>query len=271
MAVITMRELLEAGVHFGHQTKRWDPHMKKYIYTSRNDIHVIDLQQTLKLTTDAYQIIKNIVAKGGKVLFVGTKKQAQEAIAEESKRCGMYYVNQRWLGGMLTNLDTIRRSVRRMKKLQKQKEDGVWEKLPTKEVTSLAKQLRKLEHYLSGVENMKKHPEAVFIVDTLREHIAVHEANILNIPIIGIVDTNCDPTKINHPIPANDDAIRAIKLLCQVIANACEDGNKIFIGKEDKDTHEENLEELETVETIAAIEKEEEILEKEKVKLEKEI
>ncbi|MFC1517522.1 30S ribosomal protein S2 [Candidatus Margulisiibacteriota bacterium] len=270
MAVITMRELLEAGVHFGHQTKRWDPRMKKYIYTSRNDIHVIDLQQSLKLLTDAYQFIKDAVAKGGKVLFVGTKKQAQDSIAEEANRCGMYYVNNRWLGGMLTNLETIRRSIRKMKKLQKQKEDGIWEKLPTKEVTMLSKQLRKLEFNLSGIENMKKLPSVVFIVDTLREQIAVNEANILKTPIVGIVDTNCDPTRIDHPVPANDDAIRAIKLLCHVVANACVEGNKIFVGKTEPEAAEEVTEQAETDEAIAAIEKEEEILEKEKVKLEKE-
>lgn len=266
-----MRELLEAGVHFGHQTKRWDPRMKKYIYTSRNDIHVIDLQQTLQLINKAYQFIKDTVAKGGKVLFVGTKKQAQDAVAEEAKRCGMHYVNQRWLGGMLTNLETIRRSVRNMKKIQKQKEDGIWEKLPTKEVSSLSKKLRKLEYYLNGVENMKKLPAIVFVVDSLREQISVHEANVLNIPIVGIVDTNCDPTKINHPIPANDDAIRAIKLLCQVIANACEEGNKIYIGQTADTPTEETGDTAEAAEAIAAIEKEEEILEKEKVKIEKEI
>ncbi len=267
MAVITMRELLEAGVHFGHQTKRWDPRMKRYIYTSRNDIHVIDLQQTLKLATDAYEFIKNTVAKGGKVLFVGTKKQAQESIALEAQRCGMYHVNQRWLGGMLTNLETIRRSVRKMKKMQQQKAEGLWEKLPTKEVSGLGKELSKLEFYLSGIENMKKNPDIVFIVDTQREQIAVHEANILKIPIVGVVDTNCDPTKIDHPIPANDDAIRAIKLICHVIANACEEGNKIYLNQAGDVTKEDVKELDEAVETIAAIEKEESILEKEKVKL----
>lgn len=272
MAVITMRELLEAGVHFGHQTKRWDPRMKKYIYTSRNDIHVIDLQQSLKLLTNAYQFIKDKVAKGGKVLFVGTKKQASESIAEEAKRCGMFYVNQRWLGGMLTNLETIRRSVRKMKKLQKQKEDGIWEKLPTKEVTQLSKRLRKLEYYLSGIEHMKKLPDVIFIIDTLREQIAVHEANILHIPIVGIVDTNCDPTKIDLPVPANDDAIRAIKLLCTVVANASEEGNKIFVGEtEEAPAAEAASADVETEVAIAAIEKEEEILEKEKAKIEKEL
>ncbi len=266
MAVITMRELLEAGVHFGHQTKRWDPRMKRYIYTARNDIHVIDLQQTIKLISDSYEFIKGVVAKGGKVLFVGTKKQAQDTIAEESKRCGMYHVNQRWLGGMLTNLETIRRSVRKMKKMQQQKTEGLWEKLPTKEVSSLNKKLAKLEFYLSGIENMKKQPEVVFIVDTQREQIAVHEANVLKVPIVGIVDTNCDPTKIDHPVPANDDAIRSIKLLCRVMANACEEGNKIFLGAGDA-TQEDVLEVEETIEAVAAIEKEEDILEKEKVKL----
>ena len=264
MAVITMRELLEAGVHFGHQTKRWDPRMKSFIYTARNDIHVIDLQQTLKRITDAYEIIKNTVAKGGKVLFVGTKKQAQESIAEEAKRCGMFYVNQRWLGGTLTNLETIRKSVRKMKKMRDQKAEGLWQKLPTKEVSGLEKELAKLDFYLGGIENMRKQPELVFIVDTQREQIAVHEANILKIPIVGVVDTNCDPTKIDHPIPANDDAIRAIKLICHVIANACEEGNRIFLGQTGEAGSSEAVPEAdEAQETIAAIEKEEDILEKE--------
>lgn len=239
-----MRQLLEAGVHFGHQTKRWNPKMKKYIFTSRNDIHVIDLQQTLQLINSTYQFIKDTAEKGGKVLFVGTKKQAQEAIEEEAKRCSMYYVNQRWLGGTLTNLETIRRSVRRLYKIEKMKQDGLFEILPTKEVSKLQKELNRLKHYLSGIKDMKKPPDIVFIIDTKKEQIALKEARKLNIPIVGIVDTNCDPDEVTHPIPANDDAIRAIKLLASVFANAVIEGTKGQIEKAAEEIEEEEAKEF---------------------------
>ena len=229
--VISMRQLLEAGVHFGHQTKRWNPKMKKYIFTARNDIHVIDLQQTLQLISSSYQFIKDTTEKGGKVLFVGTKKQAQEAIEKEAKRCSMYYVNQRWLGGTLTNLETIRKSIRRLHKIETMKQDGLFEILPSKEVSKLQKELNRLEHYLGGIKDMKKPPDILFIVDTKKEQIALREARKLNIPIVGIVDTNCDPDEVTHPIPANDDAIRAIKLLTTVFANAVIEGTQGQIEK----------------------------------------
>lgn len=244
--VISMRQLLEAGVHFGHQTKRWNPKMKKYIFTARNDIHVIDLQQTLQLIMSTYQYVKNIAEKGGKVLFVGTKKQAQEAIELEAKRSGMYYVNQRWLGGTLTNLETIRKSIRRLHKIEKMKADGLFEILPTKEVSQLQKELNRLEHYLGGIKDMKKLPDLIFIVDTKKEEIAVKEGRKLKIPIVGIVDTNCDPDEVTHPIPANDDAIRAIKLLTSVFANAIIEGTHGQIEKsaEEAAAEEEELKEF---------------------------
>lgn len=244
--IISMRQLLEAGVHFGHQTKRWNPKMKKYIFTARNDIHVIDLQQTLQLIMSTYQFVKNIVEKGGKVLFVGTKKQAQEAIEQEAKRSGMYYVNQRWLGGTLTNLETIRKSIRRLYKIEKMKADGLFEILPTKEVSQLQKELNRLEHYLGGIKDMKKLPDLMFIVDTKKEEIAVKEGRKLKIPIVGIVDTNCDPDEVTHPIPANDDAIRAIKLLTSVFANAIIEGahGQIEKSAEEAAAEEEELKEF---------------------------
>ena len=244
--IISMRQLLEAGVHFGHQTKRWNPKMKKYIFTARNDIHVIDLQQTLQLIMNTYQIVKDTAEKGGKILFVGTKKQAQEAVEQEAKRCGMYYVNQRWLGGTLTNLETIRRSIRRLHKIEKMKADGLFEILPTKEVAQLQKELNRLEHYLGGIKDMKKLPDILFIIDTKKEQIAVNEGRKLKIPIVGIVDTNCDPDEVTHPIPANDDAIRAIKLLASVFANAVIEGTKGQIEKtpEEVAAEEEELREF---------------------------
>ncbi|MFC1482861.1 30S ribosomal protein S2 [Candidatus Margulisiibacteriota bacterium] len=263
--VVTMRELLEAGVHFGHQTKRWDPRMKKYIYTSRNDIHVIDLQQSLALINETYEFVRDTVKKGGRVLFVGTKKQAQEAIAEESKRCGMYYVNKRWLGGMLTNLETIRKSVKRLKELEEMETNGEFELRPTKEASRLKKELGKLKYYLDGVSEMKRVPQIVIIIDTLREEITVKEARKLKIPIVGVVDTNCNPQLISHPIPANDDAIRSIKLLVKVFANAVLEGK----GETIEQAGEELSFEDEMQEAVRRVEKEEEISAKEGIKQEK--
>lgn len=228
--VVTMRQLLEAGVHFGHQTKRGNPKMKKYIFTARNDIHVIDLQKSIKLISDAYMFICDAIKGGGKVLFIGTKKQAQEAVMEEALRCGMPFVNQRWLGGTLTNFKTIRKSVRRLKHILKMKEEGLFDRLPSKEQASLNRELSRLEHYLGGIAEMNDLPAVVFIVDTHKEEIAVKEAKKLGIPIVGIVDTNCDPSGITYPVPANDDAIRSIKLLASVMANAAIEGGKAFVG-----------------------------------------
>jgi len=226
MAIVTMRELLECGVHFGHQTKRWNPKMKKYIFTARNDIHVIDLQKTLKLIEKTYQIVKEIAAAGGKVLFVGTKKQAQEAIQTEALRCDMYYVNQRWLGGTLTNNATIRKSIIKLKKLEKMKEEHALDNLSKKENSIISKQITQLNHYLGGIKDMVKLPDLMVVLDTKKEHLSIKEANILNIPVIGVVDTNADPTEVKYPIPANDDAIRSIKLICTIMANAVLDGRK---------------------------------------------
>ena len=239
--VVTMRQLLEAGVHFGHQTKRWNPKMKKYIFTSRNDIHIIDLQQPLKLIHEAYAAIRLRVERGGKVLFVGTKKQAQEAIEEESKRCGMFHVNQRWLGGTLTNFETIRRSIKKLKSLEKMKEDNVFDLLSPKEVSKKTKELNRLIHYIGGITEMKKLPDVIFIIDIKKEAIAVTEAQRLNIPIVAVVDTNCDPTGITFPIPGNDDAIRAIKLVSSIVADAVSEGRASQIeagGGEDEDKEE---------------------------------
>lgn len=229
MTVVTMKDLLEAGVHFGHQTKRWDPRMKDFIYTSRNDIHVIDLQKTTILLDKAYEFVKETVKNGGEILFVGTKKQAQEVITEEAKRCGVHYVSQRWLGGTLTNLKTIRKSVQKMEKLKKMSEDGTFDKLSRKEVSILSKKLARLERDLTGIMNMKRLPDVLFVVDTKREQIAVNEANRLGIPIAGVVDTNANPEEITYVIPANDDAIRAIKLLVSVMANAVVEGKQMQV------------------------------------------
>jgi small subunit ribosomal protein S2 len=224
--VITMRQLLECGVHFGHQTKRWNPKMKKYIFTSRNGIHVIDLQQTIKLIRKVYEVVKDGVSKGGSVLFVGTKKQAQEAVQFEAERCQMPYVNHRWLGGALTNNITIRQSVGRLKELERLRDEGILDQLSNKESSRKKKTLTRLEYYLNGIKDMVSMPSFVFIIDTKREQLAVNEANRLRIPIIGVVDTNADPNEVQFPIPANDDAIRAIKLLCSIISQAVIDGQK---------------------------------------------
>jgi len=213
MSVISMKQLLEAGVHFGHQTRRWNPKMKRYIFTERNGIYIIDLQKTVKKVEEAYRTMRDIAAEGGDILFVGTKKQAQEAIKEEATRAGMYFVNQRWLGGTLTNFQTIQKRIKRLKDIERMQEDGTFEVLPKKEVVQLKKELERLEKFLGGIKDMKGLPSALFVVDPRKERIAVAEARKLHIPIIGIVDTNCDPDEIDHVIPANDDAIRAVKLL----------------------------------------------------------
>ena len=220
MSVISMKQLLEAGVHFGHQTRRWNPKMKRYIFTERNGIYIIDLQKTVKKVEEAYRTMRDIAAEGGDILFVGTKKQAQEAIKEEATRAGMYFVNQRWLGGTLTNFQTIQKRIKRLKDIERMQEDGTFEVLPKKEVVQLKKELERLEKFLGGIKDMKGLPSALFVVDPRKERIAVAEARKLHIPIIGIVDTNCDPDEIDHVIPANDDAIRAVKLLTSKMADA---------------------------------------------------
>ncbi len=220
MSVVSMKNLLEAGVHFGHQTRRWNPKMSKYIFTERNGIYIIDLQKTVKMIDEAYAVMKDIVANGGEVLFVGTKKQAQEAIETEAKRCGMHYVNQRWLGGMLTNYKTIRKRIDRLHELEKMEEDGTFDVLPKKEVIHLKHERERLEKFLGGIKNMNRVPDVLFVVDPRKERIAVKEAHILGIPVIGIVDTNCDPDEVDYVIPGNDDAIRAVKLITETIANA---------------------------------------------------
>lgn len=226
MSVITMKQLLEAGVHFGHQTRRWNPKMAQYIYMERNGIYIIDLQQTVKKFDDAYEFVKSVSADGKGVLFVGTKKQAQETIKEEALRCGMYFVNQRWLGGMLTNFKTIRKRVFRLKELEKMEQDGAFEVLSKKEVARLLNERERLERFLGGIKNMDKLPGAVFVVDPRKEKIAVAEARKLNIPVVAIVDTNCDPDEIDYVIPGNDDAIRAVKLISAKIADAVLEGKQ---------------------------------------------
>jgi small subunit ribosomal protein S2 len=224
-----MKQLLEAGVHFGHQTRRWNPKMAKYIFAERNGIYIIDLQQTLKLMRIAYDFLRDVVANGESVLFVGTKKQAQDTIKEQALRCGMFYVTERWLGGMLTNFQTIKKSVGRFRQLEKMEADGTFDMLPKKEVSILKREKEKLETNLSGIKEMNKLPAAVIIIDTRKERIAVQEANKLGIPIVAIVDTNCDPDEIDFPIPGNDDAIRAIKLVCSEVADAVIEGKGIML------------------------------------------
>lgn len=226
MAVISMKQLLEAGVHFGHQTRRWNPKMGQYIFTERNGIYIIDLQKTVKMVEEAYNFIRNTVSEGGTILFVGTKKQAQESIKEEAERCGMYYVNQRWLGGMLTNFQTIRKRVQRLRDLEQMETDGTFQVLPKKEVSKLLGEKQKLERFLGGIKDMDKLPGVLFIVDPRKERIAIKEAQILNIPIVAIVDTNCDPDEVDYVIPGNDDAIRAVKLLTNKMADAVIEGNQ---------------------------------------------
>ena len=237
MSVISMKQLLEAGVHFGHQTRRWNPKMKRYIFTERNGIYIIDLQKTVKKVEEAYNFTKNLAAEGGKILFVGTKKQAQDSVKEEAVRSGMYYVNQRWLGGTLTNFETIQKRIKRLKDIEKMQENGTFEVLPKKEVVQLKKELERLEKFLGGIKDMKDLPDA------RKERIAVAEARKLNIPIIGIVDTNCDPDEIDVVIPANDDAIRAVKLLTSKMADAILEAKQ---GEEEAEAAEETAPETET-------------------------
>jgi len=220
MSVISMKQLLEAGVHFGHQTRRWNPKMAPYIYTERNGIYIIDLQKSVGKVDEAYNAISSIVADGGTILFVGTKKQAQDAIQSEADRCGMFYVNQRWLGGMLTNFKTIQSRIARLRAIEKMAEDGTFDVLPKKEVIELKKEWEKLEKNLGGIKNMKRMPDAIFIVDPKKERICVQEAHTLGIPLIGIADTNCDPEELDYVIPGNDDAIRAVKLIVSKMADA---------------------------------------------------
>jgi len=226
MSVITMKALLEAGVHFGHQTRRWNPKMEQYIFTERNGIYIIDLQKTVKLVEEAYEFIKEVAANGGEIRLGGTKKQAQEAIETEAQRCGMHYVNQRWLGGTLTNFKTIRKRIDRLHELNKMEEDGTFDVLPKKEVIQLKHERERLEKFLGGIKNMNRIPDALFVVDPRKEKIAVSEARKLGIPVVAIVDTNCDPDEIDYVIPGNDDAIRAVKLLTETIANAVLEGKQ---------------------------------------------
>jgi small subunit ribosomal protein S2 len=226
MSVISMKQLLEAGVHFGHQTRRWNPKMAEYIYTERNGIHIIDLQKSVGMVDDAYKAISDIAADGGTILFVGTKKQAQDAIATEAQRCGMYFVNERWLGGMLTNFKTIQSRIARLKAIETMQEDGTFDVLPKKEVINLKKELEKLEKNLGGIKEMKRIPDAIFIVDPKKERICVQEAHALGIKLIGIVDTNCDPDELDCVIPGNDDAIRAVKLIVSKMADAVIEANQ---------------------------------------------
>ena len=226
MAVVSMKQLLEAGVHFGHQTRRWNPKMAEYIYMERNGIYIIDLQKTVKKLEDAYSFVRSLAENGQSILFVGTKKQAQDAVKEEAERVGMYYVNARWLGGMLTNFKTMRTRVERLAQLKKMQEDGTFDMLPKKEVMKLMGDMEKLEKYLGGVKDMKKLPGALFVIDPRKEHNAIAEARKLGIPIVAIVDTNCDPDEVDYVIPGNDDAIRAIRLISATMANAIQEGRQ---------------------------------------------
>ena len=252
MAVVAMKQLLEAGVHFGHQTRRWDPKMAEYIFQARNGIHIIDLQKTSKKIDEAYAFLKEQVEEGKTVLFVGTKKQAQECVKEAAEKSGMYYVDQRWLGGMLTNFETIRARVQRLKDLEKMQEDGTFEVLPKKEVILLKKEMDKLEKNLGGIKNMEEVPGVIFLVDPKKEHIAVLEAKKLGIPVIGLVDTNCNPEEVDYAIPGNDDAIRAVKLITDVMANAIIEGKQGESFEEEIETTEEVVEEPTSVEEVVA-------------------
>lgn len=256
MAYVTMKQLLEAGVHFGHQTRRWNPKMKPYIFGARNGIYIIDLQKTVKLFKVAYDFVVDTVAQGGKLLFVGTKKQAQDSIVEEADRCSMPYVNSRWLGGMLTNFQTIQKGIDRLKRLEAMFEDGTVERFPKKEVLRMDRLRQKLDRNLGGIKDMGTLPSAVFVVDSRQEQIAVKEANKLGIPVIAIVDTNCDPDGIDYIIPGNDDAIRAIRLISSLMANACLEGMEKFAEAQqaasDKEAQEEMAGDDTTIEREAA-------------------
>lgn len=255
MSVISMKALLEAGVHFGHQTRRWNPKMSKFIFTERNGIYIIDLQKTVKKVDEAYEAIREYSQEDGVVLFVGTKKQAQDAIEFEAKRCGQYYVNQRWLGGMLTNYKTIKKSINRLREIETMAEDGTFDLLPKKEVIQLEKELEKLEKYLGGIKDMPRIPDVLFVVDPKKEYIAVSEAHKLGIPVVGIVDTNCDPDELDFPIPGNDDAIRAVKLIAAAMADAvieAKQGEQFNAG-EVVEQEVETMEELEQSETVEEV------------------
>ena len=252
MAVVAMKQLLEAGVHFGHQTRRWNPKMAEYIYQARNGIHIIDLQKTSKKIDEAYAFIREQVEEGKTILFVGTKKQAQECMKEAALMCDMFYVDQRWLGGMLTNFDTIKKRVKRLKDLEKMQEDGTFEVLPKKEVILLKKEMEKLEKNLGGIKEMNELPGVIFIVDPNKERTAILEAKKLNIPVVGIVDTNCSPEDVDYPIPGNDDAIRSVKLIATVMANAVIEAKQgevlgtdnLFANESENDNKEESIEEV---------------------------
>lgn len=251
--VILMKNLLEAGVHFGHQTRRWNPKMSRFIFTERNGIYIIDLQKTVKQIEQAYDFVRDIVADGGRVLFVGTKKQAQEAVETEAKRSGQFYVSHRWLGGMLTNYKTIKKRIERLKRLELMEEDGTFQRLPKKEVIKLRRETEKLEKFLGGIKEMEKLPDVLFVIDPKNEKIAVNEAKILGIPVVGVVDTNCDPDEVDIAIPGNDDAIRAVKLLTGTIANAiveAKQGEQVEV-EESEAVVEESVEVEEVFEEVA--------------------
>ena len=262
MAVVAMKQLLEAGVHFGHQTRRWDPKMAEYIFQARNGIHIIDLQKTSKKLDEAYAFVKEQAEEGKTVLFVGTKKQAQECMKEAALKCGMFYVDQRWLGGMLTNFETIRARVQRLKDLETMEQDGTFDVLPKKEVILLRKEMEKLEKNLGGIKEMDKLPGVIFLVDPKKERIAILEAKKLNIPIVGLVDTNCNPEELDYPIPGNDDAIRAVKLIADVMANAIIEGKQgeSFEPEMEEEVN-QNEEEATSIEEVVAQENEEEKVE----------
>ena len=248
MAVVSMSYLLEAGVHFGHQTKRWNPKMKEYIYNSRDDIYIIDLQKTVEKMEEAYQVLNKIATDGGKVLFVGTKKQAQEVCKEEAARSGMYYMTERWLGGTLTNFKTIRRRVNRLEEIEKMEKDGTFEKLPKKEVVGLRKEYEKLNKNLCGIREMTKLPQAIIIVDSTKEYNAIHEANLLGIPVFGLIDTNCDPDGVDYVLPGNDDAVRSIKVVLGALTNALVEANGgvvvDYVGEEKEQKNSKNFEKV---------------------------
>ncbi len=253
MSVISMKALLEAGVHFGHQTRRWNPKMARYIFTERNGIYIIDLQKTVKKIEEAYEFMREVVAEGGEVLFVGTKKQAQDAIEAEAKRCGMHYISQRWLGGTLTNFDTIKKRIDKLHELNRMEEDGTMNSYPKKEIIKLKAERDKLEKFLGGIKNMTRIPDLLFIIDPKKEKIAIQEAHILGIPTIAVIDTNCDPDEIDFPIPGNDDAIRAVKLLTETLANAVIEGKQgevpmVEAEKNVAETEESTEEVMESVE-----------------------
>jgi small subunit ribosomal protein S2 len=251
MAVVTMKELLESGVHFGHQVKRWNPKMKKFIFGERNGIHIVDLQKTLKGVEEAYSFIRNIASTGAPVLFVGTKKQAQDSVAEEAQRAGAFYVNNRWLGGMLTNFSTVRRSIERLKKIEAMKEDGTYNVLTKKEVAHLEKERTKLEKTLSGIKDMTTLPGVLFVIDPKKEKIAIAEARRLSIPVVAVVDTNCDPDDADYVIPGNDDAIRAIKLIASKMADAVLEGKGVLAKTAEDETEKAAIEEKIMQEEIA--------------------